>query len=1048
MQDLPSLEQHFRLAEELGRGAFGIVYRAHAQDGQRVAVKLHQKDVDAAQQARIFREAELFKTLNHPRLTQFLGLFQNQRGELALVYELVLGHPLDAVLKRLLPEHRPPLKQVESWLRDLSEALDALHNLGLVHRDLKPANVMCEPSGFLRLLDFGLARREDQGGTLTQEGMLLGTPMYMAPETLRGERPAASADLYALACMVFEFLTGRCPFEGNPNQVVRAHLSHPPPPLSSLAPNLPQELTRVLDRSLSKAPEGRYPSGAAFLAAFSLARKGEETVDKTRGAMKSTGAFPVAKLPSSSLESTLPLPGIHSVAPAPSTAAPPRRILWGLVAVVLLALGFFLPVKAPMALAQIFVRPVPGGVWLDAPSATQANSLVVKVDEKAQEIKPGTRIFLSWEVGQRHDLNTQEKILHPLSLAPENLGVSELEILDLPVPQNFPGVVWFLHAQGLGLRFPLGAPKPDMVRITRFSQGDSRQEQERETWLLSSSPTTPEVFLLPEGAIPNYPHFLPRGSDIPSASLPPDLRAEGLFGTRDTLSEAPPVPLPPLRGIQKGTLGAHEILSLRVASSPCEFYKDEWFRQEASGGPILLRDNRLVFVDDYGKLLLFQRVPLKLERALMLTSGQHTNYDVPFLLPHPKQGIRLGLPGELSTVHWLEIPEIQGPTKLPLGKLRNQPGKRKERCEASIEGLEVDYTRPRGGRWSAERGPHQLAGTQTWVTPTQGHAGVVFWSPKRAGFVPLATPLQRPDPLPFPPFFLDGALVVGYTETRPRRQGLGTRLYNGEAHLYGVDLEKQRVRWHLLLPHRSQSPPVAFREGMALIYDGILKFFPGDQLAQEELKITEAHNLHDFRDASYNQGSVVFTAWFLPSKHLGLDVLFWPRRKVRGSIEAYGTDVRNVAHGTPENPHWYRLSEDMELLKGVVLELDKTEALGNDAGVYGARLLAQDSLILTDLFSDGGEWRTLWLDRKSMGILSVQHPAPSINIIRSTPRLLHQGPLVLPANLRGEVGGYHLYFADRIGGLYEWWAAVGPPERATLGEPPPGDQENTPAGPQ
>ncbi len=263
---LPLLEEACRVEAEVGRGAFGAVFRGLLRDtGAPVAVKIPH-EVSPEQAARIGREAELLAAIRHPRLVRFLGLFRRRSGDLALVYEFVSGWPLEEVLARGLPD----FGRVVAWCRDLGEGLDALHAAGLVHRDLKPANVMVERDGSLRLLDFGLARPE-QGGTLTEEGWILGTPAYMAPEYLGGGRATRACDLHALGAVAYEMLTGRPPRLGPPDETLEEMLRTDPAPASRLRPGLPGPLDALLARALARDPARRPESGASFAASLEAA---------------------------------------------------------------------------------------------------------------------------------------------------------------------------------------------------------------------------------------------------------------------------------------------------------------------------------------------------------------------------------------------------------------------------------------------------------------------------------------------------------------------------------------------------------------------------------------------------------------------------------------------------------------------------------------------------------------------------------------------------------------------------------------------------------
>jgi serine/threonine protein kinase len=225
--ELPRLTDHFTLGPELGRGGFGVVYRGEAREGGApVAIKVLLERPDEVTQGRMAREAQALRGLEHPRLATFLGLFRDPAGTVAMVYEYVEGRPMEEVLRERLPGPDRGLR----WCRDLAAALDALHGAGLVHRDVKPGNLIVGPDEHVTLLDFGLLRGVEAGDTVTQHGLVVGTPEFMAPELLRGERPSPACDVYAFGCLVHLLAAGTLPFpEDSPGALVDAHLRREPP---------------------------------------------------------------------------------------------------------------------------------------------------------------------------------------------------------------------------------------------------------------------------------------------------------------------------------------------------------------------------------------------------------------------------------------------------------------------------------------------------------------------------------------------------------------------------------------------------------------------------------------------------------------------------------------------------------------------------------------------------------------------------------------------------------------------------------------------------
>jgi non-specific serine/threonine protein kinase len=266
----------YRVLEKLGQGGMGIVFSALDERLDRsLAVKVigTRSDDDSAVQ-RFWREARAAAAVNHPNICQIYEVGEHQ-GRMFIAMERLEGESLGDRLERgPLPAH----EAVPMGLGILS-ALEALHGRGLVHRDLKPTNVFLTEHG-VKLLDFGLARplvattdAEEPDAELTQPGMLVGTPRYMAPEQIRGEEVGPAVDLFATGALLFEMLAGRPAFEGKGlAQVLHAALHEQPPALSGS----PQAaaVDRVIRRALEKAPARRYASAKAMasdLRAISLA---------------------------------------------------------------------------------------------------------------------------------------------------------------------------------------------------------------------------------------------------------------------------------------------------------------------------------------------------------------------------------------------------------------------------------------------------------------------------------------------------------------------------------------------------------------------------------------------------------------------------------------------------------------------------------------------------------------------------------------------------------------------------------------------------------
>ncbi|MFF2552781.1 protein kinase [Nocardia sp. NPDC058058] len=256
---------HYRLIMLLGQGGMGQVWLAQdTRMGRDVALKVLPADLatDMDYRRRFEREAQLAARLRGPHIVPIHN-FGELDGRLFIDMELIDGTDLDDVLK-----HRgayAPAAAVD-MVEQIASALDMAHDAGLIHRDVKPSNVVVLPSGFAYLIDFGLAR--GAGSTaLTSTGVTVGTWAYMAPERFSGVDDIRS-DVYSLACLLFECLTGKRPFgDKDAAQQMLAHMTAPPPRASALAPGVPAALDRVIARGLAKTPEQRYDSAGELAAA-------------------------------------------------------------------------------------------------------------------------------------------------------------------------------------------------------------------------------------------------------------------------------------------------------------------------------------------------------------------------------------------------------------------------------------------------------------------------------------------------------------------------------------------------------------------------------------------------------------------------------------------------------------------------------------------------------------------------------------------------------------------------------------------------------------
>ena len=335
----------YRITGVLGRGGMGQVLRAHDGEHERdVALKvLHpQWAQEEGYRDRFRLEARIAARLTEPHVIP-IHRYGEIDGQLFLDMRLVEGEDLDSLLRRTGP--MDPSRAVD-LVGQVARALDAAHAGGLVHRDVKPSNVLLVGRGdgrdlatsaagedFAYLADFGVARGADDGPgpALTAVGTAVGSTEYMAPDRFGPTPPDARADVYSLACLLFELLTGRRPFPpGDPARVMAAHLHEPPPAPSSLRPGLPAALDEVVLRGLAKDPDRRWQRAGDLADAARAALTGSGVpVPSPDDAVTAVGPLPtdVARSPTRVVPAAAPVPSAPTLVGAPSAGRPGRERL-------------------------------------------------------------------------------------------------------------------------------------------------------------------------------------------------------------------------------------------------------------------------------------------------------------------------------------------------------------------------------------------------------------------------------------------------------------------------------------------------------------------------------------------------------------------------------------------------------------------------------------------------------------------------------------------------------------------------------------------------
>jgi serine/threonine-protein kinase len=327
------ISDRFRIVAPIARGGMGVVYKAEqAPLGRLVAIKIlslkHDETKDPEFRKRFFLEAATVAKLTHPNTVTVFDYGQDHGGLYYIAMELVNGRTLK---KALAAEGPFPPPRAVHIAKQICRSLREAHRLGVIHRDMKPGNVMLvdrDGEDHVKVLDFGLVKQVDNNPDedLTQAGVFMGSPKYMAPEQIQGEAVDGRTDIYAVGVVLYEMLTGRVPFQhDNQMQILTAHIRDPVPPMTTPAgvPPIPPELQAIVFKCLEKKPENRYGDMEALLHAL-------KSVGLDGGVISSSSKEIDLSL---STSAGTPVSGVHTMgaagtsgAAAPATAHSPTTL--------------------------------------------------------------------------------------------------------------------------------------------------------------------------------------------------------------------------------------------------------------------------------------------------------------------------------------------------------------------------------------------------------------------------------------------------------------------------------------------------------------------------------------------------------------------------------------------------------------------------------------------------------------------------------------------------------------------------------------------------
>jgi serine/threonine-protein kinase len=391
----------YRILRKLGSGGMANVYLAEDEElGRRVAIKILNDRYanDELFIERFRREAKSAAALSHPNIVSIYDRGQAE-GTYYIAMEVIEGRSL----KELILTRGPlPIGQAIAYTLEILDALRFAHRHGIIHRDVKPHNILIGGER-LKVTDFGIARAG--ASQMTEAGSIMGTAQYLSPEQARGAPVTASSDLYSVAIVLYEMLTGKVPFSGDSAiEIAMKHLNELPKPPSKIRPEIPEDLDRVVLRALAKAPEDRYQTAEEFAEDLHRVEAGLPIAPETSEAATALLAAPGATiggttqvLPGDATQIAPPRPDAPRVPPPYKPAymyeePPPKRRRWApwlLVALLLAAAGiagWYVFTKIQDQLAANATIPVPNVVALreELAKAKLADAgLVPKVERAA-----------------------------------------------------------------------------------------------------------------------------------------------------------------------------------------------------------------------------------------------------------------------------------------------------------------------------------------------------------------------------------------------------------------------------------------------------------------------------------------------------------------------------------------------------------------------------------------------------------------------------------------------------------------------------------------
>ncbi len=288
----------YRIEVKIGDGGMGVVYKCQdAKLKRSVALKVLKEKyaVEPLSRERFRREAQAIASLSHPNVVQLYAIEEEHGRPPYLVMEYIDGPSAESLLRS--PQSLTP-ERATAVIRDAACGLRAALEKGIIHRDVKPSNILIASNGAGKIVDFGLAKEIEGAPSLTEEGMVVGTPHYISPEQGRGQKVDQRSDIYSLGATLYHLLAGRPPFEGESQlAVIVAHLNAVPEPPHKVRKEVPEALSLVVGKMMAKDPSHRYASYDALLADLELVAQGKALGRATMAEGAATFRAPRGRVP-------------------------------------------------------------------------------------------------------------------------------------------------------------------------------------------------------------------------------------------------------------------------------------------------------------------------------------------------------------------------------------------------------------------------------------------------------------------------------------------------------------------------------------------------------------------------------------------------------------------------------------------------------------------------------------------------------------------------------------------------------------------------------